>query len=196
MEQALTSRDMMYGWLAACLCTCAPAWSLSTLPPFVHKRSSLVARYMATYMICARPSSNAIQTGYAASLLCLVLLHLDKQLLLMFLHMLSLCTADEHLSCDSCCQRAAHCMLSQLDHVEGYIEIADHQALLACWVILQFSIQHLALWHLASCTTAFGILHYGVQHPAPRHLASCTTAFGILHYGRSCSIRSSYCIPK
>jgi hypothetical protein len=44
-----------------------------------------MARYMPTYIsVCARPSSNAIQTGYAASLVCLVLLHLDKQLMLMF----------------------------------------------------------------------------------------------------------------
>ncbi len=86
-----------------------------------------------------------MQTGYATSLLCLVLLHLDKQLLLMFLHILSLCTADENLSCESWCQRAAHSMLSQLDHVENYIEIAEHLALLACWVSLHFGIQHPAL---------------------------------------------------
>jgi len=53
----------------------------------------MVARYMA-YGKCARLSSNAIQTGYAVSHLGLVLLHLNKLLLLMFLHVVLLCTAD------------------------------------------------------------------------------------------------------
>jgi len=64
---------------------------------------------------------------------CLVLLHLHKQLLLMY-HMYRHCAQQMecNLSCDSCCQRIAHCMLSQLDHDEVYIEAADHLALLAC----------------------------------------------------------------